>query len=276
MELRWQNKIPMNSKVVVIPTADVNQDHTQRAIDCFIHQHFDILCVQDSGKDFVFSKSMNAGIDEVLKNQNYKIIGLSNDDIYDFTYKSSKLLAHKMETSNIVYFRGRDQKRNGFTSSRLHYIINVTLIQKAPFHAVRNLKYFADRGKERKFIIPMPSFIEDRCIQPLAFFKREILENYKFDENIVNGVEDDDLLYRLIANKHIIFEFGGYISHITGATFRKIVNTDSDNYYGRINHLRDNAVYFSNKHIMDKMDRSPLKPYKVIYWNLRKRIKARR
>ena len=76
MELKWIKK-GENSIVVVMPTANTEQDFTQRAIKTFREMDYDILCVQDSGSEFSFAKSMNEGINEVLKNPEYLLIGLS-------------------------------------------------------------------------------------------------------------------------------------------------------------------------------------------------------
>ena len=60
MELIWANK-GGNSRVIVIPTANVNQDFTQRAIKNFQSYDYDILCVQDSGDGFSSTK-LNWGV----------------------------------------------------------------------------------------------------------------------------------------------------------------------------------------------------------------------
>jgi GT2 family glycosyltransferase len=251
MELIWANK-GGNSKVIVIPTANVNQDFTQRAIKNFQSYGYDILCVQDSGEGFSFAKSMNAGITETLKNPDYKIIGLSNDDVYG--YEPQELPLELIDvwhwdilTPFIVPENNEKIPHSTFTSSTLHYLFNMTVIQKAPFHAIRQIRYIKKHTKHKKFIIPMPSLNEHMCVQPTAFFKRYVLEGDQFDENFKNGVEDDDLTYRLI-KKGYTFATAGTIHHITGASFKPLKMKGSNNYYGNRTHLLDNVVYFSDKH----------------------------
>jgi hypothetical protein len=247
MELKWIKK-GENSIVVVMPTANTEQDFTQRAIKTFREMDYDILCVQDSGSEFSFAKSMNEGINEVLKNPEYLLIGLSNDDVYsDYPVLTEAETGRALPHADVIFLKTDNHKRNTYTSSTLHYLFNMTVLQKAPFHALRQLKYIKSHIKHKKFIIPIPSFIEMRCVQPTAFFYRSILKEYRFDENLKNGVEDDDLMYRLL-KKGVTFAQGGTIHHITGASFKPLKQKDSNNYYGNKTHLLDNIVYFSDKH----------------------------
>ena len=201
-----------NSNIcVVIPVIDIDDFHKSDFYNFLRANKFCDFIILESSNGFHFSKVMNAGIEKALSVIEYEYIILSTDNIHlSFADKSLLYDLFKKGLNTIKYMPDLKidyfvpMKVNGYgnsfliTKSLIHYLYN-SLIEGLPFYS---LKKYIRMKKERlpnMFIARTKHGIPD--IMPFSIFSRECLENYRFDTNIKNSLEDNELSLRLFADK---------------------------------------------------------------------------
>lgn len=247
MKIEWVIMKARNA-VAVIPTMDVDSQRVRLLVNELDHAGVDSLLVEDRLPEFSFSRSMNRGIEQALgRNPKPDIIILSNDDIFDI-----KGLDDMMEYVHInggyaqPYVNG---KRCSFvvTRSRIGYIFRYAVKRLAPFYALRHIRLFHARIGSN---YPAPAILHGKheivCVQPFGVFKSESLETVKFNEEIVNGMEDDQFGYSL----HVIHGFRGVtkrewnVHHSRGSSFRGKTRRMKASIYGSDEQFRRNFFIF--------------------------------
>ena len=186
----------------VIPTADTNQNRVQSLIAELDSNGVDSLCVEDKLPEFRFARSMNRGIEELLKHGKIRCIVLSNDDISDI--KGMADMLQIVAQNQNIYARPHTNGENSaciVTTSRLKLIWNYSVAKKAPFYAFRIVNGLNWYGKHHlavtapTFKWKSGSFVN---VQPFGVFNAAVFRDNKFDENFQNGIEDLELGYRLM------------------------------------------------------------------------------
>ena len=227
MKVEWA--IRRNRDVAaVIPTMDAQQQRVQSLIRELDSNGVDSLIVVDSGPEFRFSRSMNVGIRELLAGPYVKYILLSNDDVYDISSAFNGMIrALKDGNADYVtpYVNGGRPSRM-FTRSVAKLVFSFGLRYHAPMHALRVFRAVRTytSGIKPLFTAP-PISIRNEVIsvQPFSLFKREVLKEEMFDENFQNGVEDEELMYRLSAKGYTGRTNAAWnVHHMQGASFRTL------------------------------------------------------
>ena len=243
--------------VAVIPTMEISSVISQnlaKELDSF---NVDSLFVQNRGTTFSFANSMNQGINEVLKRPFVKYIILSNDDISKITGLEELLKA--LDEKKADYAQPFVNGQRGsliFTSSVVRAMLNWGIRKRAPLYALRIISMIRKINKNKKFLISAPAIFKSKGIvrvQPFAVFKREILEKHRFDENLINGAEDDDFAYTLWKEnyKGISKKEWGVV-HASNLSFKQVnPKSKTGGFYGSDEQLGRNWAYFTVKHLLD-------------------------
>lgn len=254
MKIKWASDKSRES-AAVIPTMDISSKIAQNIVNELDSLNVDSLLVENSGSSFSFANSMNSGIDEILKRPFVKYIILSNDDVSNIIGLSDMI--KMIEENKADYTQPFINGHSGtiiFTSSLIRSMLNWGLKKRAPFYPVRIIRMIRQINKTKKFIISAPAILWNRGItgvQPFAVFRRELLEKFRFDEKIVNGVEDDDLTYTLWKNQYLgMTKQEWNVNHLPNSSFKKInPRSKTGGFYGNDQHIGRNWAYFSAKHL---------------------------
>ena len=226
-------KIEQKNKLyVVVPTPDYNNEITKKFISSLSNSkiHPSIMIVESSGREFNFSKSMNTGILEALKN-NPEYIMISNNDVFPTqenwaeklinSLTAFKLTAyavpHLINSRSLLNVDPVIKMPNRFTVKTFTHLYPMLPEKTLPLIA-RIREYFrsnniskTSNGSNLYKIKPPYYFLN--C-QPICLFKAGTLENIGyFDEKFQNGGEDFDLSIRSllfgfkpVLSKSTIFE----------------------------------------------------------------------
>ena len=254
MKVEWTIRENRDA-AAVIPTMDAQQQRVQSLIRELDTNGVDSLVVVDSGPDFRFSRSMNAGIRELLSEPRVKYILLSNDDVYDISSAFNGMIrALKDGNADYVtpYVNGGRPSRM-FTRSVAKLVFSFGLRYHAPMHALRvfrAVKAHANGAKPLFTAPPISIRNEVISVQPFSLFKREVLEEEMFDENFQNGVEDEELMYRLSVKGYMGHTNAAWnIHHVGGASFRTLhAKMEVGSYYGSVEQFCSNMGYFGAKY----------------------------
>ena len=182
--------------IAVVPTMDAEGSHFVPLAGELTRLGIAIIAVEDRPPAFRFSRSMNRGISEALEYGPDAII-LSNDDVSNIVSLEGMIgtVRHYPDSYAVPYI---NSKRKAFivATRRRQFVMAHTLANRAPFHALRVLSAF--RGRKWALGAPYAGFGDPiLCVQPFAVFPADILREYQFDENFPNGLEDDELGYRM-------------------------------------------------------------------------------
>ena len=189
----------------VIPTMDMHQLRVRELIMELDLYGVDSLLIEDRLPEFRFSKSMNAGIDRLIADGHAKVAILSNDDISDIRGLDNMIaiVSTGARSAYAVPLINKEWRMSIVTTSRFEFVYNLARTRYAPFHALRVLSGYGWVTKRKHFAMGVPAlpkqngFRRFAPVQPFAVFPLEILKSHRFDENFVNGLEDDELGYRL-------------------------------------------------------------------------------
>ena len=254
MKIKWE--IDRSSEVAaVIPTMDISSEMVQNIVNELDSLSVDSLLVENSGESFSFANSMNTGIEEILKRPFVKYVILSNDDVFNVV--GLKEMIKAIEENRADYAQPFINGKSGtitFTSSLFKSMVNWGLRKRAPFYPIRIISMIRHINKTNKFMISAPAILWNKGIvgvQPFAVFRRELLERFRFDEKIVNGVEDDDLTYTLWKNHYRGITKGEWnVNHMSNSSFKKInTRSKTGGFYGNDQHIGKNWAYFSAKQL---------------------------
>lgn len=200
-----------NNIAVITPTPDINRDLIKKFLNSINlnDPKPTVILIESSGKEFVFSKSMNIGINEAFK-LNPQYLLLSNDDVFFDQKNWLYTLIDGFIDENVGYVVPNLKSKEGnlnpmlikmpnYFLARIFVLINPYLSNKTRYiisNLVKNL--YGKKIKQINFIIkPQKSLLLD--IQPISLIKTDILKKVGFfDENFINGVEDFDLSLRFI------------------------------------------------------------------------------
>ena len=238
--------------VAVVPTMDSTLPRVTRLQEELEKYGVDMIAVVDSGPEFKFARSMNAGIREALSLEHVRQIILSNDDVSNVQGIGSMI--HFLENEICDYATPCVNGKTpgvSFTNSPLRAMINYTVTKKAPFFPLRIMRMTRPYAKNKKVYISMPVFFSRTVVSvmPFCMFNRNVLEAHMFDEEYHNGVEDDDLAYRLWYDG---FRGGTSkmwnVHHTSGASFKSMrPKGNNESIYGSNEQTARNSARFSDK-----------------------------
>lgn len=248
----------------VIPTMDMHQLRVRELIMELDLYDVDSLLVEDRLPEFRFSKSMNAGIKRVIDDGNASTVILSNDDIGDI--RGLTQMIHLVGTGAMQAYAvpliNKEWRMSVITTSRLEFIYNLARTRYAPFHAIRVLSGYGWITHRKHFAMGVPALPRQSGhrrfapVQPFAVFPLEILKTHMFDENFINGLEDDELGYRLWKDGiSSITSSDWNVSHKGGASFRAARNGKKEKiglYLCSDEEMIASAGYFWQKHFGKK------------------------
>ena len=254
MRIKWE--IDRNREVAaVIPTMNVASKTTQNIVNELDSLNADSLLVENSGESFSFANSMNTGIEEILKRPFIKYVILSNDDISDIVGLEEMIKVIKENIADYAQPFGNGKSLTIiFTTSLFRSMLNWGFKKRAPFYPVRIIKMIRQINKTKKFMLSAPAILWKKGIvgvQPFAVFRRELLEKFRFDEKIVNGVEDHDLTFALWRNRYRgIAKREWNVNHRSNSSFKEVnKRSKTGGFYGNDQHIGKNWAYFSAKQL---------------------------
>jgi hypothetical protein len=244
----------------VIPTMDTGSRRVQSLIDELDSYGMDSILVQDRLPSFRFSRSVNAGIREVMIRKNVRVIAIVNDDISQIQGLDEMIQActeGKWRNTYCVPHLNGERPLVKITTSRLNFVLHLTITRRAPFHGMRVMSGFGWVRHRKHFALGAPALPWDRHAtvlnpQPFAVFPRSILERFVFDENFTNGLEDNEFGYRLYREgiKGLTSE-KWQVKHIGGASFREARGNKKEKvglYLTTDEEMIAAAEYFYSKH----------------------------
>lgn len=211
---------------IVVPTRDV---HTEPFVDVVgpLSKLGDVIAVVSSGPGFRFGVSVNEGIKAALKD-GYRRIGISNDDLrFPSLDRMREMISHaKGEVGYTVPYVNGVRAGSGVSTNVAGWMYWEGMKNLAPGWAIQKLNRI--RLLARIHSMPNPwIFTHPRKgylnVQPLAFFQDNVLQEDRFDEGLVNGMEDCELAYRL------------YRKRIFGKTDRRWTVNHLNHYSFRLN-----------------------------------------
>ncbi len=218
----------------------------------------DLYIVEDSSPDFCFSKSMNEGIREALKDKEYEFVILSTDNI-QMTYKDKMKLVDYVRGSHYGIDYAIPKKVNDhlnafiLTDSVAVYLFTSAL-EKLPFYAIRKYIGYRKAGLPNMYSVYHSKGMPN--IMPWVMFSRDIMERYKFDENIRNCFEDNDFSARL----HIDHKRYEYIDinviHRHNVSFSKINTKNKLSGFYNVEDFKKNVIYMHKKFFEGKHERN--------------------
>lgn len=254
--MKVELKIDHNKGVVaIIPTISISQSKVKNLIGELSSYKVDSILIENSGPSFSFSNSMNIGIKEALKQKEVKYIILSNDDVSEIVGLDNMIsyLEHNPVDYAHPYVNNKSPSII-FTGITIRAMLNWGLRSRAPFYAKSLIDGIKEQMPCKRFLIFAPAIRKSSKIvhvQPFGLFKKKVLEDHNFDENLVNGVEDLDLAFRLWKSGYTGTTRSNWrIKHDTSSSF-KLLNkkTRLGSYYGDNSHIISNWVYFVKKNL---------------------------
>lgn len=92
-------------------------------------------------------------------------------------------------------------KRLIMTTSKVRFVLNYSNMRGASFYTFCIAQSLQWISPETEFMMPAPALTPDfhvmQSVRPFSVFDAEIWRHYAFDEKFRNGIEDDDLAFRL-------------------------------------------------------------------------------
>ncbi len=234
---------------VVIPTKD------SRSSLCEYMKNFlapaKIIFVESQGQFFNYSKALNVGIREALKDRPEWLI-ISNDDMIPETFFSSLLAKLKATDSEfLVPYKGTRSAypTEYFSVVRKNFPYNLNAeLQYLIRRSLRLLYYYPllimNRDDLRgivvneKYSLLAAKFCDkiERTLlnfNSFGIFKSEIFNKFKFDETFINGEEDYDLVLSL-ADKGIIPKLVDFSISDIGAFSLNSPNRFMQTFFGKL------------------------------------------
>ena len=212
-----------NGKICnVIPVMDYNKFIKSDYYNFMIANNLtDFLILEDSAKDFHFSKNMNLGINQAIES-GYNYIILSTDNL-EFENKGIIFYTLKNLKSNRYYVM---EKLNGYinqyniSNSSFEFLFN-GLSNALPFYSI--MRYL----RMKKLNLPNLYIFRSKLngyknIMPFSIFDSKILYDFPFNENIKNSLEDSLLSYQLWKNKVNMEIIKTNVIHKGNLSFKKI------------------------------------------------------
>ena len=238
----------------VVPTMDAKLGRVANLASELDDENVDLVFVEDSGPEFRFARSMNAGIRALLAKSHVKYILLSNDDVYNIHLAFSGMLGYlRLGFADYVspYVNEKRPSRM-FTRSVVKLVLGHGLRDRAPFYALRvarTTKKYSGAAKLLFSAPPLSSRNEVISVQPFCLFNRNVLEREMFDENFQNGVEDEELMWRLHERGYTGMTRGEWnVRHVVGASFRTLHDrAEVGSYYGGVEQFGRNMAHFEKK-----------------------------
>ena len=238
----------------VIPTMDVKLGRVANLASELDDENVDLLFVEDSGPEFRFARSMNAGIRTLLAKPHVKYILLSNDDVFEIHLAFRGMLdTLRLRCADYVspYVNEKRPSRM-FTRSVAKLVLSHGLRDHAPFYALRVARITKQYSGSAKLLFSAPALSarhEMISVQPFCLFNRIVLEHEMFDENFQNGVEDEELMWRLHQRGYTgLTREEWNICHVVGASFRTMHDrAEVGSYYGGVEQFGRNMAHFERK-----------------------------
>lgn len=181
----------------------------------------DFLILEDSSKDFCFSRNMNSGIQDAI-DRGYNYIILSTDNL-EFENRNVILDSLRTLRSNRYYVM---EKINNYmnqyniSSSGAEFLFN-GVTNALPFYYL--MRYL----RMRKLNVPSVYIFRSklkgyRNIMPFSVFDSRILYRFPFNENIKNSSEDSLLSYQLWKRKINCEIIKTNVIHRGNLSFKKV------------------------------------------------------
>ena len=181
----------------------------------------DFLILEDSSKDFHFSRNMNLGINQAIEN-GYNYIVLSTDNIQ---FENKGIIFNTLKTlkSNRYYVM---EKLNGYinqyniSNSSFEFLFN-GLTNALPFYSI--MRYL----RMKKLNLPNLYIYRSKLygyknIMPFSIFDSKILYRFPFNEEIKNSLEDSLLSYQLWKSKIECGVIKTNVIHKGNLSFKKV------------------------------------------------------
>ena len=244
----------------IIPTMDHNSQQCKMLEKNY--KNYEILFIESSGKLFNYSKSVNAGISEVLGDEKSEIIIISNDDII-MSSSGFQEIKNLTQTEQSVYCL-KPEKQN-YSGESLEIAVPSTWAKLYEgFKAARNgFRYQADlislltrkkfnyaRAFSREFLSHNFLMIGSKSITgkfvnfaDFGVFNISILRENRFDETFINGWEDWDLSYRLKQKGINILPLNISFVRNAHSSIGRVMSKESE-----VIHSYLNRIYFFEKH----------------------------
>jgi len=254
MKVEWTIRENRDA-AAVIPTMDAQQQRVQSLIGELDSNGVDSLIVVDSGPEFRFSRSMNAGIRELLSEPHVKYILLSNDDVYDISSAFNGMIKVLRDgnTDYVTPYVNGGRPSRMITRSVAKLVLSHSLHNHAPFYALRVARLTKKHSGTAKplFVAPALSATNEVIsVQPFCLLNRNVLEREMFDENFRNGIEDEELMWRLHKRGYMGMTSREWnVRHVVGASLRRLYDVgEVESYYGGAEQFGWNMAYFSAKY----------------------------
>lgn len=234
MRIEWLEKAGGDTAVVV-PVDTPERDCVRNLLLEVSRMKWSMVVVVDSYPTFNFSRSMNAGIAECLRDDGIKHIALSNDDVYDISLPGAiEYLDENDSTFVSPCVNGKSGELGHFSD-----LVRESIHNRAPLWFWKHLRHMHAMRS-----------IAGGCFantQPFALFRADTLRTYNFDEGFDMGVEDFELGMRLhrdgivgVIRTDWNVKHGGHET-IDRMIAAKAVATDKDRYERNWEHFH--AIY---------------------------------
>lgn len=181
----------------------------------------DFLILEDSSKDFCFSRNMNSGIQDAI-DRGYNYIILSTDNL-EFENRNVILDSLRTLRSNRYYVM---EKINNYmnqyniSSSGAEFLFN-GVTNALPFYYL--MRYLRMRKLNVPGVYIFRSKLKGyRNIMPFSVFDSRILYRFPFNENIKNSSEDSLLSYQLWKRKINCEIIKTNVIHRGNLSFKKV------------------------------------------------------
>ena len=205
----------------------------------------DFLIIEDSSKDFHFSKNMNLGINQGIEN-GYNYIVLSTDNL-EFDNKNVILNTLKNLKSNRYYVM---EKLNGFvnqyniSNSGLEFLFN-GISNALPFYSLMRYLRMKKLGLPNLYIY-RSKLNGYKNIMPFSIFDSKILYRFPFNENIKNSLEDSLLSYQLWKSKIECENIKTNVIHKGNLSFKKVNEKNKLSGYYNFEDWKNNLNVINN------------------------------
>ena len=181
----------------------------------------DFLILEDSSKDFCFSRNMNSGIQDAI-DRGYNYIILSTDNL-EFSNRNAIHQALRNLKPNRYYVcQTINSHRNtqNITTSPIKFLINGVLTG-LPFYTLRI--YLGMKKEHIEGVYAYRSAGKGfGNIMPFSVFDSRILYRFPFNEKIKNSLEDTWLSYQLWKGKVKMEVIESDVIHRGNQSFKKI------------------------------------------------------